>query len=59
MIPKIVSSIRAFLSNEDGPTAVEYGVMLTLIIVVALTAVAALGTENAANMNEIASQMPG
>jgi len=38
----------AFLKKEDGPTAVEYAVMLALIIVVCITAVTALGT-NAAN----------
>ena len=33
-----------FLKKEDGPTAVEYAVMLALIIVVCLTAVQAIGT---------------
>ena len=38
-----------FLKNEDGPTAVEYAVMLALIIVVCITAISsALGT-NASN----------
>jgi len=34
--------------REDGPTAVEYAVMLALIIVVCITAITALGT-NASN----------
>jgi pilus assembly protein Flp/PilA len=33
-----------FLKNEDGPTAVEYAVMLALIIVVCITAITTLGT---------------
>ncbi len=33
-----------FLKNEDGPTAVEYAVMLALIIVVCITAVSTLGS---------------
>jgi pilus assembly protein Flp/PilA len=33
-----------FLKAEDGPTAVEYAVMLALIIVVCLVAITALGT---------------
>ena len=37
-----------FMKKEDGPTAVEYAVMLALIIVVCITAVTALGT-NASN----------
>ena len=37
-----------FLKNEDGPTAVEYAVMLALIIVVCIVAISALGS-NASN----------
>ena len=33
-----------FLKNEDGPTAVEYAVMLALIIVVCIAAITTLGT---------------
>jgi len=33
-----------FLKEEDGPTAVEYAVMLALILVVCITAITALGT---------------
>ena len=32
-----------FLKREDGPTAVEYAVMLALIIVVCLAAITTLG----------------
>ena len=37
-----------FVQGEDGPTAVEYAVMLALIIVVCIAAVATLGS-NASN----------
>jgi pilus assembly protein Flp/PilA len=40
--------MRDFVRREDGPTAVEYAVMLALIIVVCLTAITALG-RNARN----------
>jgi pilus assembly protein Flp/PilA len=33
-----------FLKDEDGPTAVEYAVMLALIIVVCITAISVLGS---------------
>ena len=32
------------MKREDGPTAVEYAVMLALIIVVCIVAITALGT---------------
>ena len=37
-----------FLKREDGPTAVEYAVMLALIIVLCIAAISALGS-NASN----------
>ena len=33
-----------FVRNEDGPTAVEYAVMLALIVVVCITAITTLGS---------------
>ena len=36
------SSIKEFLTSEDGPTAVEYAVMLALVIVLCLTALQAM-----------------
>ena len=30
--------VQRFLASEDGPTAVEYAVMLALIVIVCLTA---------------------
>ena len=39
----LLSRAKAFLVNEDGPTATEYAVMLALIIVVAIAAVTLLG----------------
>ena len=33
-----------FVKREDGPTAVEYAVMLALIIVVCIGAITALGS---------------
>jgi pilus assembly protein Flp/PilA len=40
----IASRIRRFLASEDGPTAVEYAVMLALIIVACVAIVSSLGT---------------
>lgn len=38
-----VNSIKKFLVSEDGPTAVEYAVMMALIIVVCITTITAIG----------------
>ena len=44
----ITKSLVSFLKKEDGPTAVEYAVMLALIIVVCIAAITTLGS----NANE-------
>ena len=44
MLKKFASLACTFLKSEDGPTAVEYAVMLALIIVVCIAAITALGT---------------
>ena len=45
---KWVAKVKNFLSAEDGPTAVEYAVMLALIVVVCIAAISTLGS-NASN----------
>ena len=40
---RLRSFVSDFLKNEDGPTAVEYAVMLALIIVVCIGAITTLG----------------
>ena len=40
----LTKTMVEFLKKEDGPTAVEYAVMLALIIVVCIAAVTTLGS---------------
>jgi pilus assembly protein Flp/PilA len=51
-------SIRRFLISDDGPTAVEYAVMLALIIVVCLTAIQAVGTNANNTFNSVQNVLP-
>jgi len=39
----MMKRIKSFVRNEEGPTAVEYAVMLALILLAALAAIALLG----------------
>ena len=41
---KFMNSVKDFLVSEDGPTAVEYAVMLALIVVVCIGTVRSIGT---------------
>jgi pilus assembly protein Flp/PilA len=51
-------SVRRFLVSEDGPTAVEYAVMLALIIVVALAAITTLGGKVNSTFTSVNSALP-
>jgi pilus assembly protein Flp/PilA len=44
MVSRLAHFVSSFLINEDGPTAVEYALMLALIIVVCMSAVSYLGS---------------
>jgi pilus assembly protein Flp/PilA len=40
---KLIQRIRTFARSEEGPTAVEYAVMLALIVIVCLAAIRTVG----------------
>ena len=44
MFNRLSQAVVNFIKGEEGPTAVEYAVMLALIIVVCITAITTLGT---------------
>jgi pilus assembly protein Flp/PilA len=44
-----------FLKREDGPTAVEYAVMLALIVVVCIAAITAIGTNTNSSFSLVGS----
>jgi pilus assembly protein Flp/PilA len=54
----VFQRVLRFLASEDGPTAVEYAVMLAMIIMVCVGAVQALGINTAAKYQEMANKMP-
>ena len=45
-----------FMKKEDGPTAVEYAVMLALIIVVCIAAITTLGSNANATFANVAAK---
>jgi pilus assembly protein Flp/PilA len=50
--------VKRFLVNEDGPTAVEYAVMLALIIIVCLVSIQLIGTNANLTFNSVAAALP-
>jgi pilus assembly protein Flp/PilA len=51
------AKVKCFLVSDDGPTAVEYAVMLALIVIVCLAAIRAVGTNAATTFNDAAAQL--
>ena len=54
---KFKQQVARFLKSEDGPTAVEYAVMLALIVVVCLASIQALGTNANATFDLVGDNM--
>jgi pilus assembly protein Flp/PilA len=56
-MPKLLRPLVRFLKKEDGPTAVEYAVMLALIIVVCITAISTLGSNTSETFSYVGSRI--
>jgi pilus assembly protein Flp/PilA len=55
----LAKKVQRFLVSEDGPTAVEYAVMLALIVIVCLTAISSIGTKANTTFSNIAAELGG
>jgi pilus assembly protein Flp/PilA len=55
---QFAKNVVKFVKAEDGPTAVEYAVMLALIIVVCIGAVTTLGTKASATFGTTSAVLP-
>jgi pilus assembly protein Flp/PilA len=54
---KLTTSLMNFVQSEDGPTAVEYAVMLALIIVVCIGAIQLIGNNANNQFNTVATTL--
>jgi len=52
-----ITKVQKFMKSEDGPTAVEYAIMLALIVIVCLTAIQAVGTAANSAFQNVSTQM--
>ncbi len=59
ILQRVPVGLMEFVKKEDGPTAVEYAVMLALIIVVCLVAITALGTAANQTFSNVGSAVSG
>jgi pilus assembly protein Flp/PilA len=53
----MIGSIKKFLANDSGATAIEYALIASLIAVAIIAAVTAVGTHIQNTFNEVSSAM--
>jgi pilus assembly protein Flp/PilA len=57
LMKTLALKVQRFLTSEDGPTAVEYAVMLALIVIVCLTAIQSIGTSANTTFKAVSTQL--
>jgi len=55
---RFAKNLVKFVKAEDGPTAVEYAVMLALIIVVSISAITTLGNRASGTFTSVGNSLP-
>ncbi len=59
MTSQLAQKVFRFLRSEDGPAAVEYALMLSLIVLAAITGIVTLGQSTAVSVENLAEDMSG
>jgi pilus assembly protein Flp/PilA len=59
MMKSLMEKLVRFVRREDGPTAVEYAVMLSLIIVMCITAIATMGKNANQSYSYVGTKVKG
>ncbi|NLX06256.1 MAG: Flp family type IVb pilin [Phycisphaerae bacterium] len=55
---KLALHVERFVREEDGPTVVEYAVMLSLIVLAAVASIVALGSKVNESFSTLAEGLP-
>lgn len=56
---KLMKQAKAFMRDEEGATAVEYGVLVALIIAVLVTVITSIGTTLNTKFNDVNTAIGG
>ena len=49
--------VRRFIRNEEGATAIEYGLIAALVAIAAITALTSVGSQLTATFNRVATDL--
>jgi pilus assembly protein Flp/PilA len=53
----MIKTFKSFLANESGATAIEYGLIASLIAVTIITAVTTLGNKLSTTFTEVSNNL--
>lgn len=53
----LLTKVQRFIREEDGPTAVEYAVMLAMILLIAISSINAFGRNATSCFNDISTEL--
>jgi pilus assembly protein Flp/PilA len=57
-VRRLTKTLVRFLKRDDGPTAVEYAVMLALVIAVCVSAITTIGTKTSSSYTSTGNKYP-
>jgi len=53
----MIKSLKSFVANESGATAIEYGLIASLIAVAIIAAITTVGTKLQTTFNEVSNNL--
>ena len=53
----MIKSIKKFVANESGATAIEYALIASLIAVAIIVSITAIGTKMSTTFNEVSTAL--
>ena len=56
-IKSVLQATRRFLTSEDGPAAVEYALMLSLIVLVCITTIKSIATNANTQFGKVSTKL--
>ena len=57
MLVRTLKRLRKFLAEEDGPTSIEYMVMVSIIVIVCLLTINAIGQFTASSLSNTSASI--
>ena len=56
---RLAEKVKRLVVSEAGPTAVEYAIMLALVVIVCLAAIRTIGTRTNTTLETVSSELGG